>query len=1314
MGLISYIKKRYYNYKLHKADRLMRANRSAKAEQIYLALLKKQPFAAVRLADYYFSLARNADANRINGLFNKIVNLETAANGVYDIVSYNASLQRISEYIYQRAASLFKAGSFADCCIVLKALNDSRHKTENTLDLYCASRINQALNDVFRTRISDPSFGSHVAVLQEEWSRGKQIQGVGDVVKSCINDLIKQKRFYAANELLAITGGKQEEPCIWDNATQIVSGNDSEATSVALAKTVSTYGEAIILREGISVEESVSIFKNCWKVSKDVHVLMDSLTHAQSESVKDALRNAILDNPREFLADRQLLAEFATWLSQDNDPDSSLRNLEKLHALGYNIEKLYVERLHGWIVTLANDARIVRLDHAQALFPNSTTIIEDKLECAQQYESRKEYDKAISVADSIIGKCNKAYFVKAKAYFHKAIIEKAADEKEVLLFKAFEAIKHVSDHYAAQLNNTITESLVELADLYYASKEKDRAYKVLDKLGREGVKRAVSSIMEHREAEIKALSAASDRLKASNLAVREIDSYGIQEVKQDPVYQTLWDIKIAAALEWLRGTSHAAAVSELERIVSEIESSGFDSATIAAKKGNVLAEIIKRKYLIARDQERSNKLLEAANLYKEISRLEAKRQPTLAALRFIICRLKMQNNQDILDHKDVIYNLLRKAVTTFRAEKEDIAYRFALILLKSGADKEALAVLHEFLPSEEYLKKACEQGEIIKAQAKLADFNNKIEAVKTQTLSSDDAIYFINHMLEYADVIRPILNIPRSTLVKYRNKLKNYAIFKLFEEERYNVAFEKMLKEHADYLDDLSALRNIALTCLNMAESKQITRSNYKEVIAVWLTAIYQERLFVKTLDYTSWNDQYTFTLYDAYGHFSEEEYGDLPDNVTFDDSDDSTLVSIKEVQRSLLDRFEAAIGEEQEYHNFYASQKDAMDAFIALNLDVKCRLVAPYIAKNNEDVFNDITSALEFEREQEYDNWEDVLAVGAAYQLAGAIYTDYSKAKTYFEECMTALTTLDATKFVGTRVSLIKPFDKLQSALVSSINSRISALTSHNKTEFKTNFRFYFVVCDCMKDKTLSFIFSKYILSYVVGEVNDKKIKLSEASEYLLSAYTLDTSNSRIKENLKTLFEMLCEENNTESNTAVSEILSKVQPRDVAFYRSLYAEYQETTITKNLNSIVEGVNNHSLSEKEALKKVYAMYISNPEHKGICRNLAQLAEICVLKYIISDDVDSYSVKTILNGIISNKSVEFRNQSAVFRKAYSDIWNQLPASTQLLLRDEDYLTAIRHSLTAKGIALKTGLNLMKKLGGFTSTDSSQLGSFDLPF
>ena len=52
---------------------------------------------------------------------------------------------------------------------------------------------------------------------------------------------------------------------------------------------------------------------------------------------------------------------------------------------------------------------------------------------------------------------------------------------------------------------------------------------------------------------------------------------------------------------------------------------------------------------------------------------------------------------------------------------------------------------------------------------------------------------FDQQCLIYLEIIKPILELPRTKLTKYRTKLKNYAIFKLFDEGKYDVAFEKMI-----------------------------------------------------------------------------------------------------------------------------------------------------------------------------------------------------------------------------------------------------------------------------------------------------------------------------------------------------------------------------------------------------------------------------------------------------------------------------------------------------------------------------------------
>ena len=1313
MRLISYIKEHYYNSKLKKADRLLSEGDALEAEQIYNDILEKQPLAASRLTEYYYSVAQKSNVNQTLDLLKNAIALEKKASCVYDVDEYNRSLAKFTDYVVTNAKSLFANGSFNDSYRLLKVVNQSKNKSEATLNLCCEANVNLLYNSLKAAKITDASFGANLQELSKEWTRGKSIQSLVKLTQSFCKDLESAKRYYLSNSILVITtiSGYQNK-CL-DNAVQIVSGKDIDVTATQQKEIVSKYGKSIILRKGITATESSAIFKYCWDVSKDTKVILDVLISIVDNDTQNAIIDCIFKNHKSFLADKKLFEGFSKWIAKDSNAKNSLDNLEKLNSLGYDVEELYISRLTTWIKGLSTDEQVTLLNHAQTLYPNSSKIIAHKLECAKYYESKKENDKAISVAESII-QCSDAKIVKAKALCNKADNAQELDSKETLLNEAEGVISKLSSSESKTVVDRINKTLLSVAEGFYSNNKTERSFTLLDKLGHKGFEEAVICIAKYKLLEVKAINNNGDKIIAIKNAISFIKGFNIGSILQNAEYQSLWSEKSSAVLLSCKKESNVQAIAILEQFVNETKEEGFEASVNKQLTKSALADIIKRKYLIARDLESSKQFEEASNVYKNINTLEAKRTPTLSALRFILCKLKIQNYSDIISHKDRIYTLLRNAAEAFKSEKEDIAYRFALILLKSGEDKEALAVLDEFLPSEEYLKKACLQGDMIKAQAKLEDFNNKLDAVKNKSLSSDDAIVFINSMLEYAEVIKPILSISRPTLTKYRNKLKNYAIFKLFDEGRYDVAFEKMLKIHPDYLEDYSALRNIALLCLNIAESNQMTKTNYKDVIAVWLTAVYQELLFVKTLDYTSWDDQFTFTLYDAYVHFNENTHDNLPDNVNFDDSDDSNIVSIKEVQRTLLDRFEAAISENQDYHNFFSSQKDALDSFIALNLDEKCRIVAPHLAKVNAELFDGIANALETDREREYDNWENVLSVGAIYQMPQSIYNDYSNAKSNYDACIENLESFNSsrvnTTFHSAKVTGIKKFDKLYSALISNANSKVSALSANNKTDFRSKFNFYLVVCSSIKDRTLSFAFSNFIMSFVVGEVNEKRMKLSEASDFILSAYMLDSSNARIKENLETLFEMLCRETASDSVTAVNNILAKVRSCDSSFYNSLNNEYQDAKINKELNSIVDKVNSHTMSESSALSKIYTMYESNPNHPGICNNLAQLSEICIMKYIVNDASGASSVRTILNKLKNNKSAEFKKHSSVFRKAYNDIWNQLPYETRELLSDSILAIASGRTLNSNGLALKNGLNLMKELGGF-STSSGRSSILD---
>lgn len=1305
MGLVSYFRNLYYENRLKKADNLLTDGRTSEAESYYSYLLDKHPLAASRLAEYYMSLSSEKYVKDDVALFKKVVDLKSNSKGVCDFSSYEAILKKHIEYITDRAKSCFSAGRFDDCLSLTSILRETRNAGNEINILHAEAKIRLLYHDIDSVKNTNNNFKSLVEAFKNEWYVCKGSSRAKDSALSFCKHLEESKRYFASIQLLsAIYDNPHVDNCL-DNAVRIIYGHDSEASSDSIKSIVSSYGRNVILRKGITNEAAVSLFDACWNQSGDVNVVMDVLNLVEDTVLKEALVNHIFTNHSNYLTSASLFTDFTKWLNGEFDDSRSIKLFEKLHDLGYNVEGYYTAKVHDLTSKMPFEDRIPYLDYAQNLFPNSTVIIEDKLTCAQNYLEREENDNAIKVADTILGKSEKAYFVKSRALCNLANKEKSVDKKLEFLNLSQVALCSYKGSDSKAVKVQIEKGLIQAANQLYESNNNERAYSILTELATNGSEEAISVIISYRLKETQSIVSSEEKYKHSTEAINEIRSFSVKSVAKDTKFLTLWDERISSLIVNSKSLDNKSAVDIYEIVLKEIASSGFDPNVQKTKYASIVKHLVERKYIIARELELTDDLVAASQLYKEINILEAKRTPTLSALRFILCKLKAQNISDVLDHRDNIYTLLRKAAAAYKSEKEDIAYRFALLLLKAGEDKEAFDVLSEFLPNEEHLKKACEQGAIIKALAKIDDFNAKLASVKDQTLSSNDAVFFINHMLEYAEVIKPILELPRPILGKYRNKLKNYAIFKLFDEERYDVAFEKLVKEHKDYLDDYTALRNIALVCLNMAETKQITASNYQDVISIWLTAIYQEKLFVKSLDYTSWDDPFTFSLYEAYGHFDENSIGTLPDNVTLDYSDEESVVLIKEVQRALLDRFEAAISENRQFHEFFTFQKDALDSFIALNLDDKCRLVAPYLAHKDDDLFQDISDALEQDRKQEYDNWEDLLSVGAIYQMPQSIYADYGKAKAYYKECISAIDDVNngivSQAFLSSKIELIKRFGKLISALKSYSNSKISALSAKNKTDFKNNFNFYFTVCNSLKDNTLSYVFSNFVMQFIVGEVNAKSMKKSEAAGYIMSIFALDKNNSRVRENLSTLFEMLVRDDSSDSIKAATNILDRVRNIDTTLYNQLKKEHEQAKVDNELGEILEKFKKKSISESAALQKVYSLYTSNSNNDAVCEILAQLCVACIMKYIIHQEYGGSSVSSILDKLENNMSTTFKNHRGHLREAYNSIWKELPADAKLALQGFNP----RAELNSQGRALKKGLDYFKSLGGVSSSRGS---------
>jgi hypothetical protein len=188
--------------------------------------------------------------------------------------------------------------------------------------------------------------------------------------------------------------------------------------------------------------------------------------------------------------------------------------------------------------------------------------------------------------------------------------------------------------------------------------------------------------------------------------------------------------------------------------------------------------------------------------------------------------------------------------------------------------------------------------------------------------------------------------------------------------------------------------------------------------------------------------------------------------------------------------------------------------------------------------------------------------------------------------------------------------------------------------------------------------------MQYVVGEVNGNTMSKSEAADIILSIFLLDKNNSKVKDNLTTLFEMLSHDSSTASAQAVTNVLNRIQTFDPPFYNKLKSEYEQAKIDKEMNDIVDKVNKNQLSEAKALERVYALYTTNQNNARICENLVQLCDMCIAKYIVKQEYGGSSVSTILDKLKGNMSLTFKKHSVKLKQTYQSIWNSLPSDAKL--------------------------------------------------
>ena len=1117
---------------------------------------------------------------------------------------------------------------------------------------------------------------------------------------------------------LAKFGGKIDVPelrRVINNQTDEISLPNTLAPFVAYLPALEhEFVDAAIV--AIKQKDSTELLDKYWKVLNDARFI-ESLINKSFDGWKK-FANHIAAKHNLYLDKKTFIEVFCDSIRDTDELGLILDLSEKILKAGKNVKDFYITIILKYAKSGSNVEESLDLVNR-----GLSHVKEDKLERLLLEKKRlisllikeDKFDRAESEIHSILGKDDEASTLLAELYYKRAKISKYADEKSNWLYKVLEVNEGYSLH--DRFNRCLQDALTGLCDIaktFCKSGDKEKAF---------GISERISSYWSHWIPLYVCLRGLSKEPEATLNDTIKFDAETLKKIVSNcpsckdydsDLFRSLWNSYSAAIIKKSQSQPHDKAIKALFTLKKAILT--YAPASFVSENEEELTKlIVKLKWESANEYEHDLSLDEAIKLYDEVAADKIQSYINRAELRSLICHVKADKIDATTEGR--IYEALQ--LRSYQALREDLAYRFACYLLEHTRPADAEKLLREFLPDEKALLDICENIYVKEAEVRLAEFNQLVKKLNDGKMTVAEAVAFKTSLRDYKKQIAGKLTDLSKEFAKFVPIVEAYILSKMFEEEAYKEILDKLMQENPNYIEDDTDFRNIAIASLGLVESDIKDDAILKRAIATCLTAIYTDRLFVASLDYTSWDDKYEFTLDGSLGQTSYDNYDELPENVNFNSPVDNVNIAIKDVQNSLLTRLEASV---RKYHPeleaFCNSEKDSLDKIIELHLDKSYILASPQLCRTLASIRMSIENAFEYELGQDYGNREDVIALGCTYGFNGPEYSEYSKGYNALLFCKSALSPNPSVSvpsaFTANRVSQIKKYKRLASDLKSAVGTAMNTDIKDNMN-FKTFLNKYEVICKTVGDTTLSLTCSNYVNGEVVHLLNEDRMELREGVGYMVRIYNIAPSNFQAKKNLEgilcNLVVLVEEKGLTADRNALNKALSDTG-------NSFKATVEEATIQAKLSAIVDKVNNNKMKNNTALSEVYKLYQKNPDNARICENLVTLCEMCIFEYVIKDAYGASSVKTTLNSLQSNMSSTFRAKASKLAKAYNNIWSTLPPTTKILLNGSGM--GLRQSLTDKGYALKAGLNYLKTLGSVSarrSTGNSILDAFsdmDLPF
>ena len=657
--------------------------------------------------------------------------------------------------------------------------------------------------------------------------------------------------------------------------------------------------------------------------------------------------------------------------------------------------------------------------------------------------------------------------------------------------------------------------------------------------------------------------------------------------------------------------------------------------------------IVKIKWNYALELEKEYAFQKAIEMYTCTEQENVSSYQKRAVMRANICHLKETSIDDNVEHS-ILENLEEKSYIALR---EDLAYRYVCFLLKSIRPSEAESLIRKYLPQETELLDVCQNIYVKECEHKLEEFNEKLKQIQQNEMSIEEAKTFLKEVDNYKEEISKHLTDTSSKFSKYKIQIRAYILKCMFNGELYTDALKTLKTLHPNYIENETAFRNLAVASIGIIESDCNDDGMLRTAIAIALSAIYSDNLFVNSLEHTSWDDQFTFTLNSSLGKSIDDDYEILPDNVNFDESIDNQNISIKDVQNNLIIRIETAIRDiHAELEEWYRFEKDSIEKILDLNMDLNFIIATPTLCKELQEVSTSIKEALDYEYNQEYGNQEDVLSVGVLYGFTDGNYFTYQQASKDLNICKECLTNRHSVNdlnysFTDIRVNRIKEFDGLYSKLKATCTDSI-----HDAINSKMDCRLFLdtfrPICEKLEDLKISLLCANYIDTEIRAKIINKSLNIREGVDFLISAYKLAPSNCQVKEDLKGSLTILARNSEVEGGIENKQALLKAQ-------RELNGEFdsdiKEGRIQGALENIGPKLKDKTLKLRDALEKIVDIYKIDTSNKEVTDILKQLLQALIIQAEQKDDYNDRNTITKVERELGVKFAPFIKEAKIQAK-----------------------------------------------------------------